>query len=91
MALQIRMAKPSLHTIIDVVVHYFVAVWIMVLLYFLLNLREWFHGNAWLLCAGIALLIVPIRLLALHLLRVQERDKYIKKIMDELVNDNPKP
>ncbi|MEM8928656.1 MAG: hypothetical protein AAGC45_10665 [Bacteroidota bacterium] len=91
MPYRIRISKPSIRTIVDIIVHYFVALWILVMLYFLLNLGVWLSGNALLQCAGVALLMIPIRIWALHVLRLQERDKYIKKIMDELVNGNPKP
>ncbi|MEM9361382.1 MAG: hypothetical protein AAGA43_02055 [Bacteroidota bacterium] len=88
MASRIRITKPSLRTIIDIVLHYVVAVWILVLFYFLLDLQDWFTSNSWLICAAIALLIVPIRILALYVLKEHDHSKYIKKIMDELVNND---
>ncbi|MEM1336293.1 MAG: hypothetical protein AAF717_02205 [Bacteroidota bacterium] len=85
-----QVAKPSLRTIIDVTAHYVVALWILVLLYFLFDAKVWLGVNAGLSCAGAALLMIPIRVFALRVLHAHERDKYIKKIMDELVNSDPK-
>ncbi|MGD1947842.1 MAG: hypothetical protein ACFB0A_16660 [Croceivirga sp.] len=87
MRIRIQFVKPSFKTIIDLVAHYLVAIWILSILYYMLDIGHWLNGNPMVICSGLALLIIPIRLFANHLLQSHQQDKYLKKILDELLND----
>ncbi|MEM6863865.1 MAG: hypothetical protein AAF575_01740 [Bacteroidota bacterium] len=84
---KISVKKPRSKVLLDLLAHYVITVWILVLLLFLTDQTWLLHGVNLFLCLIGAMVIVPLRLLAQHLLFSLERDKYIKKIVDELIND----
>ena len=80
---KIRIRKPSPQLILDLLGHYLVALWILIMGAFLLGLSHQLTLTLVLQCAVLALGILPFRLLALHLLHSLEQEKYIKKILRE--------
>ena len=80
---KIVLRKPSAKLLIDLLGHYLVALWILVMGAFLLGLSRELTTILVLQCAAIAVIILPFRLLALHLLRSLKQEKYIKKIVRE--------
>lgn len=75
-------------SVIDLLVHYVIAYSIILnlgaLTYYLGNIcKELFTYTALL-----ALLMIPIRLLAVHLITIYKRDKYIKQVLNEILNDD---
>ncbi|MEM8846488.1 MAG: hypothetical protein AAGD17_05225 [Bacteroidota bacterium] len=83
-----KIRKPNRKIILDLLAHYCIAFWVLLLFFFLLDIYRLMPSKGWLLCAGLALLILPLRLLGLHLLKSQERDKYIKQIFDDIMRND---
>jgi TM2 domain-containing membrane protein YozV len=73
---------------IDLLVHYIIAYSIILnlgaLTYYLGNIcKELFFYTALL-----ALLMIPIRILSVHFITIYKRDKYIKQVLNEILNDD---
>lgn len=73
-------------SVLDLLLHYLIAYAILLnlgaLTYYLGNIcKELFINTALL-----ALFMIPIRLLAVHFMLMHKRDKYIKKVLSDILN-----